>query len=199
MGGRARLTAGSLLMACTGVLVGCASDADLARPERRLFALGSASYADVVARFGPPQRTAEVFRNGARIQVVWYSHAGSPSEASRQGDVPIRVLECDFANGVLVGRVFASSFKSDSTDFDASLAPAIRKGATSSDEVEILVGRPSAFFVAPLVEAPAAAAVGYFAVPVDQGTGSGGWTFRKSLTISFDSKDLAYSVKVHAP
>jgi hypothetical protein len=186
-------------MAGTCALVGWAGDADLARPERRLFALGSASYADVVARFGIPQRTADMVRNGAHIQAVWYWYSGSQAEAAKQGEVPIRVLECDFADGVLVGRIFASSFKSDSTDFDESLARAIQKGTSSSEEVATLMGRPSAFFVPPLVKAPATTAVGYFFAPAAPETGVGGWTFRKSLTVAFDSKDAAYSVEVSAP
>jgi len=196
---REHLVRAALPIAWTCMLAGCAGDSDLARPERRLFALGKASYADVVARFGPPQRTADVVRNGAQIRVIWYSFTGSPAESTTPGEIPVRVLECDFADGVLVGRIFASSFKSDSTDFDETLALAIRKGATSSEEIEIMMGRPSAYFLPPLVARPATTAVGYFYAPAAQDAGGGGWTFHKSLVVAFDDKDLASDISLTAP
>jgi hypothetical protein len=198
MGGQVRSTVGALVLALTCALVGCAGDASLARPDGRVLPLGSTRYDEVVARFGTPQRTAELVRNGARIQAIWYSYSGVQAEAVKQGEVPIRVLECDFADGVLVGRIFASTFKSDSTDFDESFARAIQKGASTSGEVIVLMGQPTAFFVSPLVKAPASMAVGYFFAPAAPETASVGWTFRKNLIVTFDDKDVAYSVEASA-
>lgn len=198
MGGRAQSATGAVLLALTCALAGCAGDADLARPERRVLALGSTSYAQVVARFGTPQRTAELVRNGARIHAIWYTYSAPQAEPVKRGEVSIRVLECDFAGGLLVGRIFASTFKSDSTDFDESFGHAIQKGVSTADEVTTLMGQPSAFFVPPLVKAPATTAVGYYFEPTAPETASVGWTFRKSLTVTFDDKDVAYSVEVSA-
>jgi hypothetical protein len=198
MGGQVPSAVGALVVALTCALMGCASDADLARPERRMLPLGSTRYDEVIARFGTPQRTAELVRNGARIQAIWYSYSGIQTEAVKQGEGPIRVLECDFADGVLVGRIFASTFKSDSTDFDESFARGIQKGTSTAGEVITLMGRPTAFFVPPLVKAPATMAVGYFFAPAAREMGSAGWTFRKNLIVTFDDKDVAYSVETSA-
>jgi len=177
-------------------LAGCAAGGDMTRPERRLFPLDSATYADVVGRFGMPQASAESVRDGVRIRTIWYAYTDSHAEPTREGIVPVRLLEYDFVGNNLVGQIFASSFKSDSTEFDPTIARVVLKGVATSEEVATLIGRPSAFFLAPMVKAPAKTGVGYFEEPMRAGTG---WTFRRSLTISFDENDHALGVELTPP
>jgi hypothetical protein len=189
------LVAASLL-GLAGGLVGCASGGDMTRPDRRLFPLGSATFADVVARFGTPQASSESVRDGVRIRTIWYSYSDAHAEPAREGVVPVRLLEYDFSADRLVGQIFASSFKSDSTEFDPNLARVILTGVATSDEVVTLIGRPSALFLAPMVKAPATTGVGYFEEPMLEGAG---WSFRSSLTVSFDDNDHAVGVELRAP
>lgn len=177
-------------------LAGCAAGGDMTRPERRLFPLDSATYADVVGRFGMPQASAESVRNGVRIRTIWYSYSDPHAQPARQGVVPVRLLEYDFVGDKLVGQIFASSFKSDSTEFDPTLARVVLKGVATSEEIVTLIGTPSAFLLAPIVKAPAKTGVGYFEEPIKSGTV---WTFRRSLTISFDQNDRAMAVELTPP
>jgi len=181
------------LLELTIGLAGCAAGGDMTRPERRLFPLDSATYADVVGRFGMPQTSADWVRDGVRIRTIWYSYSDPHAVAAREGVVPVRLLEYDFVGDKLVGQIFASSFKSDSTEFDPTIARVVLKGVATSEEVATLIGRPSAFFLAPMVKAPAKTGIGYFEEPMRKGTG---WTFRRSLTISFDENDYAIAVEL---
>src|SRR5262249_1220378 len=56
-----------------------------------------------------------------------------------------------FLDDKLAGYDFASSWKEDQTDFDASKIPGIKKGAATRDDVARLMGRPGGRYAYPMI------------------------------------------------
>jgi hypothetical protein len=187
--------AGRIFAVVTAVFIaGCAGH-NFVRPSDGAFTLGQTPYAQVVQQLGEPRRESTMLRNGKQIQVASYSYATNFDEPLEAGVVPARALSYYFADGVLVGQEFISSFKSDNTNFDAANVSAIAKGTTDRTEVMRLFGKPTATYIYPMIKDSPGQGIGYiYASTVRSGPFSVKFT-RKVLRVSFDASDRVSDVE----
>ena len=185
-----------LIAVAAVVVAGCAGR-DFVRPSDDTFKLGQTRYEQVVQQLGEPRRRATLLRNGKNIEAVSYSYATNFDEPLESGVVPARALSYFFADGVLVGQEFVSSFKADNSDFDATKVPAIAKGSTDRAEVIRLFGRPTGGYVFPMVKETSREAIGYTYAAAHRRP-FGVRFSRKSLRVSFDAADKVSDVEFTA-
>ena len=114
---------------------------------------------------------------------------GEPLE---RGITPARAMNFAFLNGILVSQVFLSSFKSDHSNFDETKINAIVKGKTTRSEVIQLMGKPSGFYIPPIVTA--SKGVGYLYTTTRIGE-KPVKVYTKSLEISFNENDVVSDIR----
>ena len=99
---------------------------------------------------GEPRGKGERISNGETVEIITYAYAKVGDEAVFQGVTPARSIGFLFHNNVLVGKEFASSFKSDSSYFEPQKAKSIRQGMKGADVVSLL-GKPGGEYRYPLI------------------------------------------------
>jgi hypothetical protein len=124
------------------LLAGCGSVSR--RPDTDSLRLGSMTYDEVVARHGTPHLRPPMTRLGVELKAVYYSSTHSLTLQNR-------TLNFYFAEDILVGFAYLSSFENDSTDFDDSSLAEIKLGETTRAEVLGLLGRPNGIYMRPFV------------------------------------------------
>lgn len=141
-----------LMIAAVLALSACAAGTNFTRPAEDALVFGATTKAQVIAMVGKPGRTGEGVMNGERIDSMTYSYAVSRGreEAALPGLTPARAMTFTFHDGVLVGRDYISSFKSDSTWFDPEKARLLKAGMTEA-EVLAVMGNPAGEFRYPYV------------------------------------------------
>lgn len=127
----------------TLILSACAGS-DFVRPGDDRLIVGSTTMREAVALLGEPGQKSYQFANDRVIEVLHYVYAGAGGVTS------VRSLNLLFHEEVLVGRRFVSSFKTDSTRFDTSLAAKIAPGMAER-EVIALLGSPSGLYAYPKI------------------------------------------------
>ena len=145
---------------------------------------------------GEPQRTGVVEKNGKEIKTIGFVYASVGGEPSESGVTPARVQAYFFHENVLVGKEFISSFKSDSSNFDATKTTVIKKGETTRSEVKQIFGQPTATLIPPMVKASFGEAIGYAYTTVRGGPFTGFKTFTKVLRVSFDENGIVSDVEL---
>jgi hypothetical protein len=151
-----------LLLGALVAVVGCAGTArDFARPRESDLALGKATIADIIARFGPPHQRGRALKDGVEVVSLSYSHADSAARASGPGVAAVKAIALYFAGGTLAGYESLSTFAADSSDFDDTRVSDIARGVTTEAQVRELVGAPSGMYIFPLTRAPGERALVY--------------------------------------
>ena len=154
--GRRVIGALAVLLAALG---GCAGR-DFTRPPADTLTLGQTTAAEIRQRFGEPSRQGTVLRNGETMKSLSYGYASGAG--SLVGDVtPSRGMGFYLWNDALVGHEFTSSFDIDTTDFDATKVPQIRRGETTEAGVTALLGPPSGAYIYPMIPDKAARGLVY--------------------------------------
>jgi len=181
----------SILLAVGLSVVGCGSN--FVRPDDNAFALGQATYSQVLENMGPPRSTSERLWHptGKRLKVASYVYTINGLQ-DRPGIVPVRSQEYWFYEDVLVARIFTSSFAEDSTDWNESNVDDLVKGKTSRAEVIDMLGRPSGAFIWPASPEAHGEALGYshfYMTTRVTALGSKWLRHSKTLVITFDEKD----------
>lgn len=100
-----------LLMACVGT--------NFVRPSDHTFTLGKTTKQEVINAMGKPIMTSQVLKNNVPVETIVYSYAAG-AQSLIGGVTPARSTGFSFANNILVGQLFSSSFTEDKTDFDES-------------------------------------------------------------------------------
>jgi len=171
---------------------GCSAGKFFVRPNADTFKLGQTKYPQVILQMDEPRNTGEIIKNGEKIKTITYVYV-APSVG---GVFPGRALSFYFHNDTLVGQDFMSNFKSDNSNFDHTRISTIVKGKTTRAQVVRLLGKPTAFYIFPMVsKTSSGGAIGYgyhksFKDPSDRKLKS----FTKSLIVTFDDKDLVLDV-----
>src|SRR5262245_60296531 len=143
------------LLACLLVAVtACSGSRDFARPAPQDFALGRATAADVIGRFGSPQERGRALKDGVEVLSLSYSYADPTARASAAGVSAAKAMAFYFVRDALVGYEAMSTFAADSSDFDDTRISDIRSGSTTEAQLGELVGRPSGMYIYPLARAP---------------------------------------------
>jgi len=132
----------ALLTACAGT--------NFVRPADNTFKLGKSTKQEVINAMGKPMVTSQALKNDVPVETIAYNYAAG-AQSLVGGVTPARSTAFSFANGILVGQIFSSSFAEDKTDFDETKVSDIRKGKTTKDEVIKLLGRPSGHIIYPLI------------------------------------------------
>ena len=177
----------------------CSTKKDFVRPNADTFnadtfKLGQTKYPQVILQMDEPQNTGEKIKNGETIKEIVYAHASLPMWETV---FPGRALGFYFHNDTLVGQDFVSSFKSDNSNFDHTRISAIVKGKTTRTQVVQMLGKPTSFYIFPMVSKTSSGeAIGYNYVKGFWGGPSGHELKQstKSLRVTFDSKDLVLDV-----
>jgi hypothetical protein len=143
-----------------------------------------------------------LLKNEKNVKTISYSYASTTGKPRTEGVVPARGITFLFFDNVLVGHEFISSWLTDHTDFDDQKINQITKGRTTRTEVVALLGRPSGYYIHPLIKPTAGEAVVYSYAALMQSEAALK-RLRKVLIVTCDPQgtviDLEYSVSGDQP
>lgn len=195
-----RIVQAAVALLVMQALLGCAGSI-FERPSDHTFALGSTTYAQVIARMGTSATIFELTSpRGCLTKDVRYRYSSRFGRTKEQDSVPSRIQIYVFCDDVLVARDFTSSFEEDSTDFDESKIKGLVKGKTTRAQVIEIFGRPTGAYIwpyVPKVSGELIEAIGYhysYIVKHDSPTGPRTYLHNKHLIVSFDRNDRVVDI-----
>lgn len=144
-----KITLSGLLLSLL-VLTGCAGT-DFKRLSENDFAFGQDSTQTIRSKLGKPYREGVITKNDKQFKTMAYAYASSGGDAAYKGVTAARSQGFYFYDNKLVGHEFTSSWAVDSSDFDETKLPEIKKGVTTIDEAIALLGQPGGEYIYPLV------------------------------------------------
>lgn len=142
------------------LLAGCTAGVNFAKPSDDKLVPGTTTKKQVISLLGEPTGKGEKIVNGEELDIISYAYANVGGEAVFEGVTPARAIGMYFHKGILVGREYTSSFKSDNTYFEIEQAKAIKNGMNRS-EVTALIGEPGGEYIYPVVANSAGTAMVY--------------------------------------
>jgi hypothetical protein len=181
------------LMAVIVLLYGCGGR-DFVRPDPESLRNGQTTYAEVTQRLGKPAREGTVQKNDRTFKTASYVYSSRGGTPHREEITPARVLYLYFDSDTLVGHEFVSSFADDHTDFDEDKAKQLVKDKTTRVEALRIMGKPSGFYIRPLIKAPAKDAAVYMYIEIKASVFNIK-PFQKTLFVSFDEADVVSAVE----
>ena len=184
---------GYIVFALAWMLCSCAGT-DFVRPDPASLKNWETTYTQAVQRFGKPFREGTVVKNDQTIKALSYAYASAGGKPLHDGAIAARALGLYFYNDVLVGNEFVSSWSEDNTDFDESKVGQITKGKTTRAELVQLLGKPSGYYIYPMIKSKDADAAVYAFSEV-QGSMFNRKTFRKTLAVTVDAKGVVSDVE----
>ena len=175
-----------LILAGVAVLAGCMPiGSDFIRPDATQLKLGATTRDQILERYGAPRNERSLQQSDA-VQAV----AGSPfgvapvsgtvselryyyenrmGEPVKEGVQPSKSARFWFYDDKLVGYVSHSSFRADSTVFEADKVSAVVPWKSVRADVVKLLGEPSGARVYPMTPRPGQEILTYFAFEFDRG------------------------------
>ena len=187
-----RMMRGIAACALLAGLAGCAGT-NFVRPGADELKNGQTTYAQLVARMGPPRNEGTALKNEKTVKSATYAYASVGGKPLRQGVTPARAMGFYFFNDTLVGHEFISSWAEDNSDFDEGRIKDIVKGKTTREQVTQLMGKPAGFYVYPMIKAQTGDAAIYAYVETS-GTAFTLKFFRKVLVVTFDTAGVVADV-----
>ena len=175
-------------LALTWVLCSCAGT-DFVRPDPALLRNGETTYTQAAQKLGKPFREGTMQKNDQLIKTLSYAYASAGGKPLHDGAIAARALGLYFYNDVLVGHEFVSSWAEDNTDFDESKVDKIVKGKTTQAELQQVLGKPSGYYIYPMIKSKEGDAAVYVYSDV-QGSMFNRKVFRKTLAVTFDNKGV---------
>jgi outer membrane protein assembly factor BamE (lipoprotein component of BamABCDE complex) len=173
-------------------LLGCAGK-NFVRPDAEGLKNGQTTYAQIVQKMGPPRREGTAMKNDQTVKSVSYAYASVAGQPLHSGVTAARGATFYFYNDLLVGNEFLSSYAEDNTDFDEGKIPGIVKGKTSRAEVVALMGKPSGYYIYPMIKATTGEAAAYVFSEVKGGAFNMKMS-RKVLVVTFDTSGIVTDV-----
>jgi outer membrane protein assembly factor BamE (lipoprotein component of BamABCDE complex) len=186
-----RLLKGLAAAALLG-LSGCAGT-DFVRPDLDALKNGQTTYAQVVAKMGPPQREGAEIKNEKTLKTATYAYAAVSGQPLRPGVTPARAIGFHFYNDTLVGHEFISSWLEDNSDFDENKVKDIAKGKTTRAQLAQLLGKPAGHYIYPMIKDAAGEAAVYAYVETS-GSAFNLKFYRKVLVVSFGADGVVTDV-----
>lgn len=142
----------NFLLVVPALLAGCAVGVNFTKPTDNDLVVGVSKEANILAELGKPNFKSTKVVNGENLPMDTYAYAvGGSGDGALPGVTPARSLSLVFKDGVLVQKVYTSSFKGDATLFDTDKAKSIKKGMTVA-EVKAMLGKPSGEAVYPMTD-----------------------------------------------
>jgi hypothetical protein len=187
--------AACLVLALALVVAGCAETTVSKQPDKQPddgFVLGQTSRQDILQRLGSPYREGTVTRNGKQLKTLTYAF-GMGGTPNRPGINAARGQGFYFLNDKLAGYDFASSWKEDQTDFDAAKVPGIKKGVSTRDDVQRLMGRPGGRYAYPMIPNQNGQADVYLYYET-RGSAANVKFYQKLLVVTYDDRKVVSAV-----
>ena len=131
------------------LLAGCAAGVNFVKPSDNQLVVGSSKEDSLLASLGKPNLNSTKVVNGETLKMDTYAYAKVGGGAAFPRVTPARSLVLVFRDGILVERVYSSSFKDDSTYFDVAKAKTIKPGMQLAD-VRAALGNPSGEAIYPV-------------------------------------------------
>lgn len=143
------------------LLGGCAVGVKFTKPADGQLVVGVSKEADILTQLGKPNLKSAKVVNGENLEMDTYAYAvGGSGDGVLPGVTPARSLALVFKDGVLVEKVYTSSFKGDATMFDTDKAKSIKKGMSVAD-VKAIMGEPSGEAIYPVTSSQGTRALIY--------------------------------------
>ena len=144
----------TLAWMATLALSGCVAEAgrNFERPAEESLALGKTTRTEILARFGPPISEGSRIQNGQPIKTLSYSYSRATAAAHASRVTPARAIGFAFADGVLVGYDFQSSFEEEHTDFNEARVADLKEGTTTREQLLSLLGPPQGRQIHPMID-----------------------------------------------
>lgn len=146
---------------------------------------------------GEPFVELDAVVNNEKAQILIYMYASGLGLVDHSGGFPQRVLTLYFAEGVMVGQEFASSFADDSSEFDTTKIAAVHIGKSTRAEVIALLGRPGGEVRYPIIKNKADRGIIY-SYTVNAAKHRITPSKRTWMTVSFDANDIVSDVNFNA-
>lgn len=144
------------------MLNGCVTvGTEFARPPPDAIELGKTTFGQIVERFGKPGEETRLRKNGDLLRAISYTYANDGQPTKVPNTLAMRQIVFMFSGDVVVMESYASSFASDSTDFDERRLNDIVKGKTRCAEVVEILGRPAERAIYPATNKPGESMIGY--------------------------------------
>lgn len=131
------------------LLAGCAAGVNFTKPSDDQLVVGKSTKDSLLVSLGKPNFKGTKVVNGETLDSCTYAYAKVGGSAALPGVTPARALALTFKDGVLVEKVYSSSFKDDSTYFDVEKAKKIKPGMGVTD-VQSLLGKPDGEGIYPI-------------------------------------------------
>lgn len=181
------------LIAIVALIPGCAGR-NFVRPQPDALVLEKTTYQEVLRQFGDPYRKGSAVKEGLPVKTVAYSYASATAGTGLGGITPGRTIGFFFADDVLVGYKFISSYEEDRTDFDETKLGQIEKGRTTRAQVEELLGRPGGMYAYPMIKNKSERGLVYSYMRMTSGPFSVN-IYQKELVVVFDSNGVVTDVE----
>jgi len=176
------------------VLGGCAgSSSSVSTQPDDGFVLGQTTRQDILQRLGSPYREGTVTKNGKQLKTLTYAF-GMGAAPNRPGINAARGQGFYFLDDKLAGYDFASSWKEDQTDFDAAKLPGIKKGVSTRDDVQRLMGRPGGRYAYPMIPNQSGQADVYLYYET-RGSAANLKFYQKLLVVTYDDRKVVSAVE----
>ena len=177
-------------------LIGCGGR-NFVRVQDDALVLNQTTKEQITSRLGKPFRESVVKKNDLQVEVVIYAYSSYGGVPDASDAIPERGQAFYFFNGNLVGYEFASSWKQESTNFDAGKASQIKKGVTTRSDVVRLLGNPGGKYIYPVIPNENEEAVNYIYIRKRKaGSAEQLTTDTKSLVVTFDKQDILTNVEL---
>lgn len=180
-----------LLAACVG--------RDFTRPAPDSLRLGQTTWAEVAESYGKPFKESVYTLDGIDIVTEIYAYgslAASHHHAKINSDGAAHKLEFKFHRNILVGYVYSSSRAEDHTDFDETKSAEIIKGVTTKADVIKLLGKPSGYYIYPMIAQHSGDAVVYYYTETHAGVAKQAQTLSKLLVVSLAPTGVVSNVSL---
>ena len=180
------------------LIAGCVGQ-DFIRPTADSLRLGETTREQVEERYGKPFKQSIYTLDGINIVTEIYAY-GSLSASRHRAKInatgAARKLEFKFHNNILVGYVYSSSWAEDHTDFDETQSEKIIKGISKRADVMQLLGKPSGYYIYPMIEPRNGDAAVYYYTETRAGVAQQAQTLSKLLVVTFAANDLVTDVSM---
>lgn len=140
-----------LIITTTLLFVACSAGSNFVRPTDDKYELGNTTKAQITALMGSPRSKGEIIKNGSTVEFIRYSFGDPTGTPLFEGVTPAKNISFFFANDVLVGSDYTSSFKEGTSYFDPLKAKTIKEGMAMTEVISIL-GKPGGEYRYPMIE-----------------------------------------------
>jgi hypothetical protein len=175
---------------------GCAGR-NFVRPQPNSLSLGKTAYGDVIGQFGQPYREGTQLKNDINLKTISYAYSTAGGTPMFDGVTPGRSVGFSFMDDILVGHVFNSSYKEDSSYFDDTKINQIKKGETTKADVIGLLGDRYGEYIYPLIERKDEKALVYLYTQV-KGSAFNLKFYTKTLIVTLDQNGIVSDVNLNS-